>query len=267
MFYFLIFFTAVIRAVWFFVPSDALEPSYAPEAVYAFEGSWLGTFFSQLLLSVGTLSLFSIFILIVIYWADLLRRVFKESSRPSRPMVTFLGMVGFLSAVEAANAVAFLAGAYSSQGMILVDAVLLSLIALVCSVEVSIFSHRFRTVLRTLGAINQVSTEEQVRRIVRVTVAGNVFFLVRAACEVAVGSTIFHYWKRHKSFAVVFGSTYWDIYIIVAHASEVLILGLMLWILQGRAGDGGSGSGGGGTPDRSGSYGSINAEAPGADEP
>jgi len=40
--------------------------------------------------------------------------------------------------------------------MILIDSVMLALLSVVCAVELTVFSHRFRTVLTTLGAINQV---------------------------------------------------------------------------------------------------------------
>jgi hypothetical protein len=36
--YSLIMFTAVARAVWLLIPSSVLEPSYAPQPVYAFQG-------------------------------------------------------------------------------------------------------------------------------------------------------------------------------------------------------------------------------------
>lgn len=52
-----------------------LEPTYAPSVEYAFKGDWLGTYFSEILLFVGSLSLFSIFILMAIFWADLLKGV------------------------------------------------------------------------------------------------------------------------------------------------------------------------------------------------
>ena len=35
-FYLLIFGAATLRAIWFFIPSDALEPTYAPTSVKAF---------------------------------------------------------------------------------------------------------------------------------------------------------------------------------------------------------------------------------------
>jgi hypothetical protein len=35
-FYLLIFGAAALRSLWFFIPSDVLEPSYAPAEVWAF---------------------------------------------------------------------------------------------------------------------------------------------------------------------------------------------------------------------------------------
>ncbi len=45
------------------------------------------------------------------------------------------------------------------------DCLVLSVVALVCCIEITIHSQRFRALLLTLGAINQVSTEAQVIRI------------------------------------------------------------------------------------------------------
>ena len=45
--------------------------------------------------------------------------------------------------------------------MTLLDSLMLALLSMICVVEISIFSHRFRTVLTTLGAINQVSGGKQ----------------------------------------------------------------------------------------------------------
>lgn len=42
----------------------------------AFSGHWIGTFVSELLLAFGSLTLFSIFILILVYWADILKKYF-----------------------------------------------------------------------------------------------------------------------------------------------------------------------------------------------
>lgn len=50
----------------------------------------------------------------------------------------------------------FVAGMYNSEVVTLLDSIMLAILSMVCVVEISIFSHRFRSVLTTLGAINEV---------------------------------------------------------------------------------------------------------------
>lgn len=236
-FYSLILMTSVLRTLWFLIPDKMMDASYVPHAVMAFDkndSSWIGAFVEQILLNAGSLSLFSIFILILVYWADILKKYFYPGSRRSKPMVTFLTLVAFLIIVEIINAVLFLGRVYSSEGMILVDAVLLALVSVICVCEITIFSHRFRTVLKTLGAINQVSTESQVKRIVWITVTGNLFFFTRALLEAIFAIMLISYWHKTGTVAEVFSHKFWDTYLIIKHLSEVAILALMLYILQSR---------------------------------
>jgi hypothetical protein len=246
-FYSLILATSGLRSLYFLVPSGWYQPSYTPAAVYAFDPAapyWVGAGLSELLVTAGSLCLFSIFILILVYWADILKKYFHPGSRRSLPMVTFLALVAALFGLEAVNVGCFLFGLYTTEGMILYNACLLAAVSAVCVVEITVFSHRFRTVLRTLGAINQVSTDSQVRRIVWITVTGNLFFATRALLEVAFASTLACYWFRHGTVAKAFRHGYWDGYVAAKYTSEAAILALMLYILQSRfAGGGGGGSG------------------------
>mmetsp|Transcript_13868 Transcript_13868/g.20468 ORF Transcript_13868/g.20468 Transcript_13868/m.20468 type:complete len:319 (-) Transcript_13868:258-1214(-) len=236
-FYSLILLTSSLRSIWFLVPNSVWEPSYTPTAVMAFDENypaWIGSFLSEILLSAGSLALFSIFILILVYWADILKKYFYPGARRSRPMMTFATLVVALVLLEILNAALFVFGIYSTEGMILFNALLLSTVSLVCVVEITIFSHRFRTVLKTLGAINQVSTESQVKRIVWITVTGNLFFFTRAFLEAIFAFLLLSYWHQYGSVSMIFSHQLWDIYIILKHWSEVAILCLMLYILQSR---------------------------------
>jgi len=236
-FYSLILLTSLIRSIWFFIPSYVLEDSYVPGPVFAFNpegGKWVGTFISEVMLSLGSLSLFSIFILILVYWADILKKYFYPGVRRKRPMSTFLMMVGVLIVGEITNGILFLMKFYSSEGMILVDSIVLGAVSLICVAEITIFSHRFRTVLRTLGAINQVSTESQVKRIVWITVTGNIFFLLRAGIEITLTFILIFNYHKHQTFGGAFTEREWDSIILLKHWSEVCILCLMLYILQSR---------------------------------
>ena len=236
-FYSLILLTATLRTIWFIIPSTFWSPYYTPHAVMAFDPKypeWKFKFIEILLVGAGSLCLFSIFILILVYWADILKKYFYPGARRSKPMVTFLVLVAVLLILQILNAVLFLMKNYSTEGMILVNAVTLSLVSLVCVCEITIFSHRFRTVLKTLGAINQVSTESQVKRIVWITVTGNLFFFTRAFIETIFAVLLIVYWHQNGTVAEVFSHTLWDAYILLKHWSEVAILSLMLYILQSR---------------------------------
>lgn len=236
-FYSLILLTATLRTIWLIVPSTFWSPYYTPHAQMAFDPNhpeWKLKFLEILLVGAGSLCLFSIFILILVYWADILKKYFYPGARRSKPMVTFLVLVSVLLIVQILNATFFLMKNYSTEGMILVNAVTLSLVSLVCVCEITIFSHRFRTVLKTLGAINQVSTESQVKRIVWITVTGNLFFFTRAFIETIFAVMLIVYWHKNGSVAEVFSHELWDSYILLKHWSEVAILALMLYILQSR---------------------------------
>ena len=236
-FYSLILLTSSLRTIWFVVPGTVWSADYTPHAVMAFDPShpdWVMQFLELLLVSAGSLCLFSIFILILVYWADILKKYFYPGARRSKPMVTFLVLVAVLLAIQILNATLFLFRDYSTEGMILVNSVTLSLVSIVCVCEITIFSHRFRTVLKTLGAINQVSTESQVKRIVWITVTGNLFFLTRAFLEIVLTTLLLMYWHKHGTVTEVFSHSMWDSYILLKHASELAILALMLYILQSR---------------------------------
>jgi len=235
-FYTLILLTASLRSIWFLIPNSIMKPSYTPSSVMAFSETpnWFGAFLSEVILSTGSLSLFSIFILILVYWADILKKYFYPGARRSKPMHTFVAIVSILVGIEIINALFFLMGKYSTEGMILVNAILLAIVSVVCVYEISTFSHRFRTVLKTLGAINQVSTESQVKRIVWITVTGNAFFATRALLEIIFAVTLLFYWSKHGNVDKVFTHAYWDAFVLLTYVSEFAILCLMLYILKSR---------------------------------
>lgn len=236
-FYSLILMTSILRTIWFLIPSSVVEPSYTPSAVMAFSSSynrWFASFIAEVLLSIGSLCLFSIFILILVYWADILKKYFYPGHRRSKPMFLFVVLVTLLGSLEALNMVLFFLSTYSIEGMILFNSILLATVSIICVAQISIFSHRFRTVLKTLGAINQVSTESQVKRIVWITVTGNLFFFIRAFLETIFAILLLRYWYKHGNVDMAFNHGFYDTYILIKHWSEVAILCLMLYILQSR---------------------------------
>ena len=72
------------------------------------ESRWVLQFIEVLLEGLGSLSLLSIFILILVYWTDILKKYFYPDARRTRPMMTFLVLIGTLLLVQVANAILFL---------------------------------------------------------------------------------------------------------------------------------------------------------------
>lgn len=235
-FYSLIFASAGLRSIYFLIPATVWQPSYTPSALYAWdnENPWVRYTLSELTVTAGSLTLFSIFILILVYWADILKKYYNPGSRRSVPMATFLSLVAALVAAEVLNLVLFLCRKYTTEGMILFNAVLLSITSVICVAEITIFSNKFQNVLQTLGAINQVSTDSQVRRIVWITVTGNLFFCSRAILETVFASMLCIWWWKTGSVARAFSHVSWDVYTLIKYLSELTILALMLHILQSR---------------------------------
>lgn len=269
-FYSLIGATSILRTVWFLIPPTVWKPSYVPVAVFAWDAdhpAWFGAMLSEIIVTAGSLTLFAIFILILVYWADILKKYFHPGARRSVPMYTFFSLVGALVALELLNLILFLARFYSTEGMILYNAILLATVSLICVCEITIFSHRFRTVLQTLGAINQVSTDSQVRRIVWITVTGNLFFSAHAILEAVFAGLLIGYWHRYGTVAKAFSHSWWDTYTVFKYGSELTILALMLYILQSRfastAAAAGTSTGGGRPVGGSGGYQSVpNSKGP-----
>ena len=80
----------------------------------------------------------------------------------------------------------------------------------------------------------QVSTDSQVKRIVWITVTGNLFFFTRAFLEATFAAMLLWYWYRHGTVDKIFSHAWWDTYTLLKYGSEFTILALMLKILQSR---------------------------------
>ena len=260
-FYFLILLTSLLRSIWFLIPSETVEGSYVPVMQWAYSSKhWIGTLTSEILLSLGSLSLFSIFILMAAFWAHMLRRVdinnnssnynnnnminnysssmnmnqYEEDDDDSNkmgPIQSFAVMMAIILAVQCINFVCFLMRVYDSTGMILFDSIYLSVVSSATLIQFWIFSSRFLHVLETIAAINANSTIKQRNRIFSITITANCFFALRVALEITLSVVLIGAWKHNQKFSSVLShSTYWDTYIAIKHWSEVVVLSLSLLI-------------------------------------
>lgn len=251
-FYSLIFSTAILRSIWFFIPKTIMMGSYIPTAHVAFVTSgWMGVFISEVVLALGSLSLYAVFILIVCYWAHMLRKVEHVDAADSTllatsqrvlarypklpksrrgPMQNFALLMLLLLLLETLNILFFLFQIYNSEAMILFDSLFMSAVSIGCLVQITIFSNRIRNLLQIIGVINANSTRAQVRRILAITIAANIFFIWRFLTEIVLSLVFLYYWRVDGSFNVPMSHEYWSVYLDAKHWSEMAVLLLELLI-------------------------------------
>jgi len=226
-FFALIFITTVLRAVYFLTPLAGFGTVYPGEA-------WpTRSFLAGLsVLEAGTLSFFTIFILVVVSWADILQKAVQDVTQPKNPLFTCFQVSCFLGAIQALNV--FFTGAdwYGQGGAIDASAVIYVGAGCMCLIEFSIFSYRFRKALQALGDINQVSTEKQINRILMMTISSNTFFFIRVVLEATVGLVIFMDLKVGRSFESSISRVKWDTYVIFAYGLEIFVLFVLLNIFR-----------------------------------
>jgi hypothetical protein len=199
-FYLLILFTALIRSVWFLIPSYILEGSYVPEPLEAFQSKdWIGCLVSELLLLTGSVLLYSQFILLISYWSYILRgsniptsststssTVKSNTSQSAFSTFTFIIILILLS--EAINITLFILNIFNSQEMIIYDSILLSIISISTLIGMCVYSHKIRATMDKISKLNRNPNAKsamtlQSNRIFQITIASVLFFSARVSVE------------------------------------------------------------------------------------
>lgn len=239
LFYTLIFMTSFARSLWFALPSEYLEGDYLPRPVLAFGGDhWEGILLSETLLSLGTLCLYAVFILLITFWANMLHKVeqndsspdnlYQENRKPRGPLETFSLVMLTLLLMEGVNIMLFLLRVYDAEIMILYDSSLFAIVSLSCLYGITFFSSRIRVILQTLGFINARSTKQQVQRIMAITLASNVFFMLRVCIEVGTIIVLVVLFLSEKEFSEILKHSFWSKCILCKHWLEFCIVSLEL---------------------------------------
>lgn len=209
-FYFLIVLTALTRSVWFLIPSFVLEDSYVPKPVIAFKSNgWFGILISECLLVLGSLLLYAVFILVITYWAYMLRKTstptnasthrFQSylSSTLSRKgaIKNFLFIISYILLLELFNILLFLLQYINSEVMIIYDSILLSIVSICTLAGLIIYSSKIRSVMTAIGKLNKnpianSTMKKQIHRIWLITIGATLFFFIRILVELGFALTV-----------------------------------------------------------------------------
>jgi len=235
-FYFLIFVSALLRSICFFIPSFSTTSSTRSTQNLIYLS----------IIFLGNVFVYSVFHLVAAYWQNILRKIDNEEEETRRhlilrfpdfekkgPMSHFVDRIALFSAAIFLNLFLYLCHAYGEVYLLLYDSSLFIAAPSALSVEITTFSQRIRQVLLTIGAINANNTAIQAQRILAITVVANIFFTVQIALHGFVAMFILYMWHislnsndfdEEDLSALNIGSFYWNLYTLVKYLSEVLML-------------------------------------------
>lgn len=189
----LIFLTALVRCIWFLIPNNLIEDSYAPIPIVAFvTDGWYGSLISELLSVIGTICLYGLFVLVICYWIFVLekRHSIITMSRWSRfkPRIystieLFVIFMSILILSQSIGVILFLSKVFNSEQMIVYDSILMSIVSVIITIAIIFWSYRMNKVLFNLEVINNRTSQPQIRRIQALTIVAVVFFAQRVALE------------------------------------------------------------------------------------
>jgi hypothetical protein len=143
-----------------------MEISYSPNPSIAYEtNGWQGVLVSEILLSLGTIALYGVFILIACYWYNMLLKIDIEDNieihrKGNKRMGTLkiFFMVLFITLlIQSCNVLLFIYQWYNSNQMLVIDSVIIIFISLTSIGVINLLSKKIRKVLTSITQINSQS--------------------------------------------------------------------------------------------------------------
>ena len=170
-FYNLIFITSILRALWFFKFSwNDYNYDLPNKLIYIGNEGWKNCLLSEVLMSLGSIGIYLIFILIACYWSQLLRETSSAASLMSindqdyglltclirnnlSMMNLFYLSTAILITLTIINLTLFLSSIFNSENMILYDSIVLTVVSILTLIILSALSKRIQDLLIMIGKI------------------------------------------------------------------------------------------------------------------
>jgi len=229
-FFIFIFSTSILRFIWFSFSSFLYSGYSNSIGIYRGDERWKDIFFSELLYSLGSISLFSMFVLTICVWADLLRGSNKKSPNP-RPLGTFFQAFSFISLIEALNIAMFLLKLENLKELSLFNSFLFLLVSVICIFEISIFARDLKNKLKIVSYGSDISIDGKIKRISFFTTCTSIFFIIRACFEASFTIVVCVLWKKDKTIEETLSETGWMAFNVSKFIFEVVIISTILAII------------------------------------
>lgn len=232
-FYLLLALASLTRVLWFATPYGVLSVLVEPKQLQAGDPGWQQFLAAELMELLGSFLLYSIFVLIVVFWADMLRRLFTHESVRSHPLRLFFLVLAAVVVIEAAGVAAFALGHADSFWLIVYDDVVMCMLALGSLVAVLVYAFRMKTVLQAFLELSQIDTTDRIKAVNWATficaffLISNSVFLIYSVVSIA---------QFHRIDALLPANRWW---VVVAskHLVEIFVIYFLLFTLWGKSSD------------------------------
>ncbi|CAH0487424.1 unnamed protein product [Peronospora farinosa] len=173
-----------------------------------------------------------VFVLIVVFWADMLRRLFTHDSVRSHPLRLFVFVSSAIVTIQAIGFAAFAAKRVDSYWLMVYDDVVMCLLSIGSLAAVLVYSFRMKTVLQAFLEVSQIDTTDRIKAVNWATsicaffLISNTVFLTYSIVSLA------HF---HK--AGVYLESKWWLFVASKHLVEIFVLYFLLYTLWGKSSD------------------------------
>lgn len=232
-FYLLLALASLTRVLWFATPYGVLSVLVEPERLYVGDPGWQQFLATELMELLGSFLLYSIFVLIVVFWADMLRRLFTHESVRSHPLRLFFLVLAAVVALQAAGVATFALHRADSFWLIVYDDVVMCLLAAGSLAAVLVYAYRMKTVLQAFLEVSQIDTTDRIKAVNWATFIC-AFFLVTNSVFLVYSIISVAYF--HQVDALLPPNRWWVV-VATKHLVEIFVLYFLLFTLWGKSSD------------------------------
>jgi hypothetical protein len=231
-FYLLMGLAALTRTLWFATSYGIISMILEQTEIMMGDEGWERFLLTEAVEMLGSFFIYSIFVLIVVFWADMLRRLFTHEHVRSHPLRNFCFILGSVLCLQAFGFGIFMLQKASSFWLMTYDAIILCGLTFGCLVSILIYSYRMRTVLQAFLDVSHIDTTDRIKAVNWAT-SISVFFLVVNSiylCYSIISLVFFH-----QVDAFLDSKRWWWVLVAYKHLIEIFVLYSLLFTLWGKS--------------------------------
>ncbi|RLN48018.1 hypothetical protein BBJ28_00000403 [Nothophytophthora sp. Chile5] len=232
-FYLLMGLAALTRVLWFATPYGVLSVLVEPPRLMMGDAGCAQFLAAEAVELLGSCLLYGVFVLIVVFWADMLRRLFTHESVRSHPLRLFFLVLVAIMTIQAVGFAVFVAKREDSYWLMIYDDVVMCLLSIGALAAVLVYSFRMKTVLQAFLEVSQIDTTDRIKAVNWATsicaffLVSNGVFLIYSIVSLA------HF---HEAGAYL-QSKWWWLFVAAKHLVEIFVLYFLLYTLWGKSSD------------------------------